>query len=170
MRHLYLTFPILLLCCLIQCGTKPDPSVSELFSVKLSTTKGEQHDLISEKGKVLVLDFWATWCDPCAKAVPVLNKLKSSESGKRIHFWGINTDSPPNLDEILEKELKWGMEYPSLLDSDWMIVNKFHIKGQPAMLVFDPKGREIYRQYGITGSDLPGLILRAKDWLNESKE
>ncbi len=169
MRFQFQIIFFLLISSLIQCGTKPDPQASELFSVPLSTTKGGELDLISEKGNVLVLDFWATWCDPCAKAVPVLNKIRSSESGKRLHFWGVNTDSPPNLEEILEKEQKWGMEYPSLLDSDWKIVNQFHIKGQPAMMVFDTKGKEIYRQYGITGSDLPGLLLRAKDWLNESK-
>lgn len=152
------------------CRTKPDTSSSELFSLELPTTNGDSFDLATEKGTVVVLDFWATWCEPCSKAVPVLNKLRNSEKGKSMHFWGINTDNPANLEEILEKEKSWGMEYPSLLDSDWKIVNKFHINGQPAMMVFNANGKEIYRQYGIMGSDLPGLLLRADEWLHDSKK
>jgi len=113
---------------------------------------------------VLVLDFWATWCDPCAKAVPVVNKMKQLADIQKFHFWGVNTDTEAELEEIQNKSKEWRMESPSLLDSDWKLVDLYKIQGQPALVVLGRDGNEIYRQLGLDSRDLPGLLLRMKTW------
>ena len=116
------------------------------------------------EGKVVVLDFWATWCDPCSKAVPVLNQWKKSVSPEDFIFLGINTDESTELNKIREHIVNLKMEYPSLLDPEWKLAENYEVNGIPTLLVFNRRGELVYRQSGLRATDLPGLILRSRVW------
>ncbi len=115
------------------------------------------------KGKILIVDVWATWCSPCKKSVPVLEELIHN-SDSEFTFIGINTDTDISPEMVQSKAVEWKMSYSSLLDPHHIFLDYFAIEGLPAFLVFSKKGNLIYRQLGIKDSDLAGLRVRMESW------
>jgi thiol-disulfide isomerase/thioredoxin len=115
------------------------------------------------KGKILIVDVWATWCSPCKKSVPVLEELIDS-SDSDYSFIGINTDTDIGPEMVRKKALEWKMSYPSLIDPHHIFLDYFKIEGLPAFLVFSKNGNLIYQQLGIKETDLDGLKVRMASW------
>ncbi|XDD55729.1 TlpA family protein disulfide reductase [Leptospira sp. WS4.C2] len=154
----YLIFILSLLFC------KPEGTTSDFYPEPLPTLGGGKEQLDSFKGKVVILDFWATWCEPCAKAVPTINKWKASVSDNDFVFRGINTDTTEPIEKIKKDRERLKMNYPTLLDKDWKMTDFYHVEGIPCLLVFDRSGKIVYRQYGLVESDLSGLVIRSHVW------
>ncbi|TGL57390.1 TlpA family protein disulfide reductase [Leptospira ognonensis] len=146
------------------CDSKVNPKTN-LISLPMKTIDGNTVRLTDFKNKVVVLDFWATWCEPCVKAVPVLNQWKASLSADEFVFLGINTDEGTELAKIKEDLKILKMNYPTILDPDWKLSENYDVDGIPTLLVFNRKGELVYRQSGLIASDLPGLLLRSKVWM-----
>ncbi|TGN18509.1 TlpA family protein disulfide reductase [Leptospira idonii] len=144
---------------------KSDVSPSQkLIDLDVYTTKKEKFNLSEAKGKVVVLDFWATWCEPCSKAVPVINRWKSSVPEEDFLFLGVNTDTEASVQEIEKHSEKLDMKYKSVLDPDWKLTENYQVEGMPCLIVFGKDGRMLYRQYGLQSEDLAGLIVRSRVW------
>ncbi|MCB2155435.1 redoxin domain-containing protein [bacterium] len=61
----------------------------------LKTMEGKEVSLADQKGKVVVMDFWATWCPPCKKGMPILQKVADEMKDENVVFWAMNTDQDP---------------------------------------------------------------------------
>lgn len=145
------------------CDSKTNPKTN-LIPLPLKTVDAKTVRLTDFKNKVVILDFWATWCEPCVKAVPILNHWKASVPAEDFIFLGINTDEDTELSKIKEHLEILKMNYPTLLDPEWKLSENYDLEGIPTLLVFNRKGELVYRQSGVVASDLPGLILRSKVW------
>ncbi|TGM80609.1 TlpA family protein disulfide reductase [Leptospira bouyouniensis] len=143
---------------------KPEVGKDDFYLDPLPTMMGGRESLTEWKGKVIVLDFWATWCEPCAKAVPTINEWKKSVSETDFVFRGINTDTSEPIEKIKEDMTRLKMSYPTLLDKDWKMTDFYHVEGIPCVLVFDRHGKIVYRQYGLEKEDLTGLLIRSHVW------
>ena len=95
------------------------------------------------KGKVAVIDFWATWCDPCKEEIPAYNKLADSLPEGAV-MMGIAMESG-SFDEIHEAVGTLGIQYPVLMGKD-NIEEKFRVHGFPTTFVVD-KDWKIYKKY-----------------------
>ncbi|MDF3821479.1 TlpA disulfide reductase family protein [Leptospira sp. 96542] len=138
----------------------------EFYPSPISQLDGGAVDLSSYLGKkIVVLDFWATWCEPCKKAVPTINRWQNSVSSEHFVFFGVNTDTTESLDSIREHSKSLRMLYPTLLDKDWKVTEHYKVDGIPCLIVFDATGQIVYRQYGLVASDLPGLLARSGVWM-----
>ena len=91
------------------------------------------------KGKVVVLNLWASWCDPCREELPLLQETheKISEQGGMV--LGINTKDLE--DEALETEREYGLTFPSLRDGDGDYARALEHTGVPETFVVDREGR-----------------------------
>lgn len=117
----------------------PVPRPAPKFTVK--TLTGEEVTLESYKGKVVLVDFWATWCKPCIETMPEVQKLHEKYGRKGLAVAGIS------IDQDGEKKVKPFIEkrkfaYPILLDGGkspaWQA---FRVKGVPALFLIDRQGR-----------------------------
>ncbi len=120
----------------------------------LNNTDGEEIRLSEIWGdKLTVLDFWATWCKPCMKAIPELIKLSDEFKEKGVSFIGINDDSPRNSSKVKPLTFSLGINYPVLLDSEQELMNDLLVNSLPTLLIFNKKGDLIYTHTGYSTGD-----------------
>ena len=84
-------------------GLASDPAVKAFFANSWQTPDGKVANTQEWQGKVLVVNFWASWCPPCVEEMPTLDKLQQEFLQKNVLFVGIGIDSPSNIREFLEK-------------------------------------------------------------------
>ncbi|AOP34249.1 thiol-disulfide isomerase [Leptospira tipperaryensis] len=144
------------------CNSSKEESI--LYKLKLSDLDNKAISLQEYKGKVLLLDVWASWCEPCKEAVPVLEKLSKDLQGKNGVLLGINTEPELTKQEHIQAAREFGMTYPSFVDRDFALINEYKVEGQPALLVFSVSGKLLKIQYGIQDRDYPKLRASFSNW------
>jgi thiol-disulfide isomerase/thioredoxin len=97
------------------------------------------------KGKVAVVDLWATWCTPCVEEIPIYNRLYDAFEGQDVAIVGIAVDSPP-LRDIPSKVRKLGIKYPVLIGDDKASRAFGGVDRFPTTVVISKEGK-IYKRY-----------------------
>jgi thiol-disulfide isomerase/thioredoxin len=92
----------------------PDPVASgqHLFAARLAGVDGSLQSIEQWRGRVLVVNFWATWCAPCREEIPGFIKFQNSHGSRGVQFVGIAVDTPERV-SIFAKDL--GINYPLLV-------------------------------------------------------
>ncbi len=111
------------------------------LDLKFTAVDGRQVDLASLRGKVVLIDFWATWCGPCVAELPNLLKAYQELHPKGFEIIGISLDSSQEKLEAFVKER--GMAWPQYFDGkSWQneISSKYGINSIPAMWLVNKKG------------------------------
>ena len=87
-----------------QPSVKSDsPAVESLMKANLPDTLGQTRALLEWRGKILLVNFWATWCPPCVEEMPELVDLQNSSEFKNLQIVGIGVDSPSNIQQFTKK-------------------------------------------------------------------
>lgn len=105
---------------------------------------GKMVSLSDFKGKVVVVDVWATWCGPCRKEVPYLVELEKEMEGKDLVFIGVSVDEKKNYQKWLDVLDKEGLNGIQLFADGWSQITKdYKIEGIPRFMVFDREGKVV---------------------------
>ncbi len=127
----------------------------------LTTLKGEKVTLASLAGKVVVIDFWAQWCEPCKHELPELDKLQKEYAGKGVHVLAINIDKQRDNAEKIVRMLGLSLEVP--LDPAGSIAATYDLPKMPTSYLVDKKGVVRYVHEGYESGD----VARFKKELDE---
>lgn len=120
----------------------------------LETFEGERIALAEMRGEVVVLNFWASWCLPCAAEAAELEAIWRERAGQGLRFVGIAyTDTRPEARAYLQRH---GISYPNGMDRAEEISRAYRIAGVPETLVIDRAGRIV--ALGPTGGPLSDRI------------
>jgi len=100
-----------------------------------------------QRGRVVMVNFWATWCGPCRIELPQLAKLHDRYRGSGFLLLGVNIDEDPNAARALAGKL--GLKFPVLLDTDKKVVGTYDLNAMPATVLIDKDGRvrHLHRGY-----------------------
>lgn len=79
-----------------------DPAIKAFFANSWQMPDGKTVDTEQWRGKVLVVNFWASWCPPCVEEMPTLDALQEEFKNQNVLFVGIGIDSPSNIRQFLE--------------------------------------------------------------------
>ncbi len=117
--------------------------------------------LESLRGKVVVLNFWASWCGPCKDETPLLQKGWERWQGKDVVFVGI--DVKDFRGDARSFVRKFGVTYPNVYDGKGSTVGRYGVTGFPETYFIDARGRVVYRIAGPVdeASELDDGIERA---------
>jgi thiol-disulfide isomerase/thioredoxin len=129
----------------------PDPAPE----FNLAGLDGKPVILADTKGKVVLVNFWATWCPPCREEIPELLELKR-EFKDRLEIVGISEDDDPPV-EVLKFARKQGMTYPIVMATGELIDAYGGVPALPTSFLIDTQGRVVQKHsglYPIEGYDL----------------
>ena len=112
----------------------------------LTDRGGRRFDLAELRGRVVVVNFWATWCVPCKDELPSLQRLREKMAGKPVEVLTVNYgEMAERVRPFLEKE---GLRLPVLLDTQKDAGREWGVGGLPMTFVVDADGRARYRAFG----------------------
>ncbi|MFP6582171.1 MAG: TlpA disulfide reductase family protein [Candidatus Hydrogenedentota bacterium] len=104
----------------------------------MNTVDGKPLAWADLKGKVILIDFWGTWCPPCRRAIPHLKELSEKHADDGLIVLGIHTKNAEEEGPAYVREQK--MEYPIAFDSKDNVISSFHVDGFPDYYLIDHKG------------------------------
>jgi cytochrome c biogenesis protein CcmG/thiol:disulfide interchange protein DsbE len=114
-------------------------------------TLGNQTVKLSEmRGKIVVINFWATWCEPCKVEMPFFEKL-SRQQPTDLVILAVNFDEPPQKVEQFVEQFQLG--FPVLLDPGAMVQELYRIRGYPTTFVVDEAGVVQFHHIGLITED-----------------
>jgi thiol-disulfide isomerase/thioredoxin len=139
---------------------EPPKDAGTLLAISLPDTTGRDQPLAQWKGKLLVVNFWATWCEPCRDEMPEFVRLQRRYADKGLQFVGIAVD---DRDKVSSYVKDIGLNYPALIGGMGAIeLSKTFgnsLSALPFTIVVDPKGSIVLTQLGVLKpSQLQGFI------------
>ena len=125
----------------------------------LKTLAGESVDLGRLRGKVVLVNFWATWCAPCVEEMPALAKLRDRLAPRGFEVIAVNQGEMPQ--RVIAFVNRSGLDLPILMDRDKEVARAWRVRALPTTFVVDAAGRIRFHAEGEidTGSALEELVL-----------
>lgn len=122
-------------------------------------------DLQQFRGKVLYVDFWASWCGPCAKAFPHMNDLDRDLGQRGLKVVAINLDEHPS--DAASFLARSAARFTVLMNPDKECPRAFGVQGMPTSYLIDRQGVIRYQHLGFRPGDAGGLRARVEKLLDE---
>jgi cytochrome c biogenesis protein CcmG, thiol:disulfide interchange protein DsbE len=132
------------------CAHAPPPPPRNMLPPVTLTRypEGTPLSLESERGNVLVLDFWATWCEPCRAALPEWDALALAYRDRGVRLYAVSVDGDPNKVAQFLREVK--LDVPVLLDRDAVVAEgTLRLQVVPSAYIIDKQGgiRNVHQGY-----------------------
>ena len=150
---------LLLMCLTLNClAAALPPGVMQVDNVpapelKLDNLDGEPYDLANSRGHWVFVHFWASWCGPCRREMPRIEKMMGILADKDIEFLLINTAETE--DEVFTFLGIVAPDVMPLMDIDGQVTEVWQPRGLPATYLVDPDGRIRYQALGGREWELP---------------
>ena len=144
----------------IDIQLKPFRGNAQPVAIKLRDTQGNIISKPGFKGKVTVINFWATWCPPCIREIPSLNRLKQKMQGMPFELISINyAEEEASIKDFMRQV---HVNFPVLLDHDGAFAQRWKVISYPSTFIIDPEGNIRYGVNAAIEWDNPEVIARIK--------
>lgn len=150
---------LLLSLCLVSHANRTLAVSGPLPDFNLPTLAGQNLNKASLKGKIVVLNFWATWCAPCLEELPVLDELYQQYKDQGVVMLGVNVDNSDKHDKVRAQVNQLGTSFEHVLDAQRHLLRASEKQlingnfGMPATLFIDQEGQVHYVHRGYSASD-----------------
>ena len=133
------------------CSTPAKPAQS-VPQFSLSSLEGKTVAMKDLTNKVVIVDFWATWCGPCREEIPHLNELYSELKGKGLEIVGISMDTD-GTDGVKDFAREFRIQYPIVMGDEKVAESFGGIIGLPTTFVIDRQGKVAKKYIGLPPAD-----------------
>ncbi|MHB1402082.1 MAG: TlpA family protein disulfide reductase [Thiobacillus sp.] len=131
---------------------KPAPAL------KLKDLDGQPYDLAQLKGKVVLINFWATWCPPCRREMPSMERLSQTLKGEAFSVLAVDVGENADTIETFTGQLDTALTFPILLDTRSRTMQAWKVAGLPTTFLVDKQGRIVASAIGGREFDHPEMI------------
>jgi thiol-disulfide isomerase/thioredoxin/cytochrome c-type biogenesis protein CcmH/NrfG len=147
-------------------GSRPNADIRDPLEFVLQRLDGSEVKLADYHGKVVVMDFWATWCGPCRLEGPLFERVMDAfRENPAVAFLAVNVDEDRAAVPDFVKEEKWTTPVVYAQGLDQLL----GVRALPAVLILDPEGRVVFRQMGLDpGSFAETLEKKVREALAQS--
>lgn len=122
-----------------------------------TSTEGEKVRLSDRAGQLQIVSFWATWCAPCRKELPVLNAIQNQVGASRMRVIAVNLEEPRNQFRRAMRAYK-DFSLTFVHDRKGVTARKYGVKGIPFMVIIDVDGSVAYKHTGYNETALAGIV------------
>jgi len=126
----------------------------------LQDLDGETHQLTKYRGKVVIVNFWATWCPPCRFELPSMDKAYQALQEEGVVMLAINVGE--DSDTIFSFTADYPVTFPLLLDRSGTVIKQYPVIGLPTSFVINPQGQIVYRVIGTREWTDPTLLQKIR--------
>lgn len=127
----------------------PAVTVERLHALRLADANGVEMPFSAWRGKLLVVNFWATWCPPCREEMPGFSRIAGRLRDRGVQFVGIGIDNAENVRQFMKED---GVDYPLLIGGADAIQVSADLgnmsQGMPFTAIFGPDGQLLERRLG----------------------
>ena len=126
----------------------------EIGDFTLDNLDNEQVSLSEIKGdKLTIIDFWATWCKPCTKAMPKLNDIYTQYKDQGLAMIGISCDGPRSISRVSAVANNLNIDYHILKDIDCEVMNTYQYQAFPTLIMLNAENEVVYVHEGFSSGD-----------------
>ena len=125
---------------------------------------GEEVNLENMRGKVTVVSFWATWCPPCLKELPVLENIQGQVGKDKLEVVAVNFKEPRKHFNKIKKKLA-NLKLTLTHDRKGRISKKYGVTALPHVLIIDKQGKIIYQNLGYGEKGVMELVAKLNELL-----
>ena len=126
--------------------------------LELKDLSGRVHRLSDYRGRVVLVNFWATWCEPCREEMPSLERLQKQLGKESFVVLAVNVDEPEA--RIAKFLSAMPLDFPVLLDAGSTLTRGWKVRVLPASFVIGPEGRVRYSVTGALDWSAPAAVDR----------
>ena len=119
---------------------------------------GTQVSLDALRGRVVLLNFWATWCKPCEDEMPAMARLHGALQALGLELLAVSVD--PGRDEVVRFQERLGLPFPILLDPEKRVARMYQTFRFPETFLIDREGMVVERYIGPKDWDAPAYVER----------
>jgi len=139
-------------------GLVPLVNLAPAPALALPDLQGQTLDLAHFRGRVVLVNFWATWCPPCRKEFPSLGRVRQLFKPDEFEVLAVNVDE----DRESVQSFAGAAGFPVLLDTQSRATMAWPIKGLPTSFIVDPQGRLAFSLAGEQEFDSPEMVAAIK--------
>lgn len=113
----------------------------------LKARDGNNLRLAEQRGDIMLINFWASWCGPCIQEMPQLDKLAQKYQPLGVQVWGVNVENDPSAANAYLNKVN--VEFPILFDLDNSVSKAYRVEAMPTTVILDKNGtvRSVHRGY-----------------------
>ncbi|MBU1396738.1 MAG: TlpA family protein disulfide reductase [Gammaproteobacteria bacterium] len=140
---------------------KPAPAL------KFKDIEGKTLDLAQLKGKMVLINFWATWCPPCRREMPSMERLSQAFKSKPFVVLAVNVGEDADTIEAFTSQLDTTLTFPILLDTRSQGMRAWKVAGLPTTFLVDRQGRIVASAIGGREFDHPEMVQAIRALINK---
>jgi len=151
-------------CLALTAGAEPPQTLTPMDEAKiapdlaLDIVDGGKLKLSDLRGKIVLVNFWATWCPPCKREMPSFERLKALMNAKTFEIVAINAGEDEEEIGRFRRSLEPPLTFRLALDPKADAIRAFSVAGLPATFVIDRRGRVVYRALGARRFDDAAIV------------